>query len=98
MIIEVQSRRGVANEKEPVSLFIEGQERMIIDILDRWPGQGHCYFKVTCDDLQTRMLRHDHAAMVWEIYERPKNERPNYDKYDAMQKRAASERILTPSN
>ncbi len=66
MIIEVKSRRGHLEIEEPAS-FTEGKlEYQVEEIVDRWIGMDHSYFKVVDGDGCTHMLRHDLIALVWE--------------------------------
>jgi hypothetical protein len=45
-----------------------GEMREVAEILDRWPGDDHCYFRVAADDGTVYILRHDEHEDSWRIH------------------------------
>jgi hypothetical protein len=45
----------------------------VLEILDRWAGTDHRYFKVVASDADIYVLRHDERADEWSLaaYRRP---------------------------
>jgi hypothetical protein len=41
--------------------------REVVDILDRWDGEDHRYFRVLGDDGSTYILRQDLADASWRL-------------------------------
>jgi len=67
MKIKVECYAGYRGEEEPRA-FTRGETRCaVVDILDRWAGPDHRYFKVQADDGRTFVLRHDTTSGNWEL-------------------------------
>ncbi|WP_437815858.1 hypothetical protein [Sorangium sp. So ce1078] len=48
--------------------FTLGERRVqVTEILDRWPGGDHLYFKVRGHDGARYILRRDFEILVWEL-------------------------------
>ncbi len=54
-------------EQVPRRLWLEDHVVQIDDVLDRWLGPDHRYFKVRGHDGDTYILRYDTAADHWEM-------------------------------
>jgi len=72
MDVTVQSYAGYRAEERPRSFTIGGHRYEVDEILDRWFGPDHSYFKVRASDGNTYLLRYDFTADVWtlEVYRR----------------------------
>jgi hypothetical protein len=55
------------SEQVPRRLWLEDRVVEIAEVLDKWLGSDHRYFKVRGDDGDTYILRHDLAADQWEM-------------------------------
>ncbi len=64
--LQVQSRQDRA-ELVPLRFGPNGSEHDVAEILDRWPGEDHQYFKVRTTDGDSYILRYDAARSAWEI-------------------------------
>jgi hypothetical protein len=42
--------------------------REVAEVLDRWLGEGHRYFRVRTPDRAVYILRHDEGVDSWQIY------------------------------
>ena len=51
----------------PRALTLGTRRVEVLEVLDRWPGVEHQYFKVSGDDGDTYIVRHDLARGVWEL-------------------------------
>lgn len=50
------------------SRVVIGRRRLaVVEVLDRWPGSDHRYFKVKADDGATYILRQDTTAQIWQL-------------------------------
>lgn len=67
MIIKVRAYSGYKANERPTSFFIKDRELRILEVLDRWYGEGHDYFKVKADDAYTYIIRYDHKRDEWEL-------------------------------
>ena len=45
-----------------------GDMRDVTEIVDRWPGEDHCYYRVLADDGSVYILRHDEGENSWRIH------------------------------
>ena len=45
-----------------------GEMREVTKVVDRWPGEGHCYYRVLADDGTIYILRHDEGEDSWRIH------------------------------
>jgi hypothetical protein len=67
MKLRVECYAGYRAEQEPVA-FTLGERRLEVhDVLDRWVGPDHRYFRVAASDGNTYILRHDEARDEWEL-------------------------------
>ncbi len=67
MDVSVQSYSGYRAEERPRSFTLNGHPYEVREIMDRWFGPDHSYFKVRADDGNTYLLRYDIAAEVWTL-------------------------------
>ncbi len=67
IIVRVECTSGYRGEETPRRFFL-GQRRIeVVEVLDRWLGPDHRYFKLLGDDGGTYILRHDEPAGRWEM-------------------------------
>ena len=55
--IEVVAYSGYKANEKPISFVLDGCKRNIENIIDRWYGVEHDYFKVVADDGKIYLLR-----------------------------------------
>lgn len=67
MNIRVDCYAGYRAEESPVRFFLGKRKIEIAEILDRWIGEDHRYFKVKGDDQAVYILRHACRTHVWEL-------------------------------
>jgi hypothetical protein len=51
----------------PVRFGRPGRMREVVEILDRWDGEDHRYFRVLGDDGSTYILRQDLGDASWRV-------------------------------
>ncbi len=57
---------GYRGEQEPRRFQAGGAVIEVIEIIDRWQGPDHRYFKVRGSDDGVHLLRHDEVSGAWE--------------------------------
>jgi hypothetical protein len=67
MRIDVDCGRGPMGELVPRRIRLDRRTVAVTDVIDRWPGEGHCYVKVTGDDSGLYILRHDSGDDTWRL-------------------------------
>jgi len=72
MIINVACYAGHRGEETPRRLMLGGRAVEVVEVLDRWYGPDHRYFKVAGDDGAIYILRHEPPTGDWRLtlYER----------------------------
>lgn len=78
MEIDVTCRAQGEGPEEPWAFTVGERRVQVLEVLDRWPGADHQYFKVQGDDGARYILRHDLEILVWqlEVYELPDDATP----------------------
>ncbi len=67
MRIQVECYSGFKADERPMSFHLGERKLDVEEILDRWYGQEHDYFKLRADDGNTYILRHVRLEDQWEI-------------------------------
>jgi hypothetical protein len=67
MDLKVDCYAGYRGEETPRQLDIDGRPVEVVEVIDRWFGTDHRYFKVRGDDGAEYLLRHDEPADRWEL-------------------------------
>ncbi len=72
MKIEVACHAGYRGDETPRRLTLGGRAVEVVEVLDRWHGPDHRYFKVAGDDGAIYILRHEPPSGEWRLtlYER----------------------------
>ncbi len=66
-VIRVECYAGYKAEERPTSFWIEGEKRVVENVVDRWAGEDHDYFKVAADDCRVYILRYDRRGDFWTV-------------------------------
>lgn len=65
--LSVETYSGYAADERPVA-FQLGERRVAVrEIVDRWYGEDHTYFKLTGEDGALYILRQDRGRDGWEL-------------------------------
>ena len=67
MKIQVESHDGYRAHERPVRFHIGVKTREVVEVLDRWYGEDHDYFKVRADDGAMYVLRYGRYDDRWEL-------------------------------
>jgi hypothetical protein len=65
--LTVEAYAGFRADERPVALHLEDRRIAVREILDRWYGEDHAYFKLTGEDTMVYIIRHDHSSDIWEL-------------------------------
>ena len=65
--IEVETYSGHRGDERPTSFRLNERTFTVNDIVDRWYGPDHDYFKLIADDGILYIIRHDRGDDSWEI-------------------------------
>ena len=63
--IDVVAYSGFKANERPVYFVLDDQKRKVEEILDRWYGQDHDYFKVLADDGCQYLLKWHRSSDNW---------------------------------
>jgi hypothetical protein len=67
MKIRVLCYEGYAPGETPRAFYLGDRRLEVSEILDRWRGEDHDYFKLVASDGNRYILRRDRAREEWEI-------------------------------
>ena len=67
MKIAVECYAGYRGEEEPRAFTLGARRFGVTQIVDRWLGPDHRYFKVEADDGCVYVLRYDAGSGDWEL-------------------------------
>jgi len=65
--VRVECYAGYRGEETPRRFSLGERKIEVLEVLDRWLGPGHRYFKVRGDDGDFYILRHEAATDAWEL-------------------------------
>jgi hypothetical protein len=63
----VECYAGYRGEQEPRRFTAGGEKVRVVEIVDRWQGPDHRYFKVRGSDGAVHLLRHDERSATWSL-------------------------------
>jgi hypothetical protein len=64
LVVDDPEWRG---DEEPRAFRIGGRRVGVAEVIDRWLGAEHRYFKLRGDDGAVYIVRHDQEHGVWEL-------------------------------
>ncbi len=67
MDVKVECHAGYRGEETPRRLELGDRRVEVVEVLDRWYGPDHRYFKVRADDGNEYIMRYDNARDEWEL-------------------------------
>lgn len=65
--VRVECYAGYRGEETPVRFYLGSRPVEVREVIDRWYGPDHRYFKVAGEDGFTYILRHNTVADAWEL-------------------------------
>lgn len=63
----VEAFAGNKGEKTPRAFTIEGNRLEVVEYVERWYTDSHCYFRLRASDGHRYVLRHDLDRLQWEL-------------------------------
>ena len=67
MFLDVETRFGLHGDKEPIAFMLGNNRIEVVEILDRWIGNNHSYFKIQASDQATYILRFEPLLNRWQL-------------------------------
>jgi len=67
MKIRVDCYAGHRGDETPRRLFFDERSIEVIEVIDRWIGSDHRYFKLKGSDQATYIIRQDTLMHCWEM-------------------------------
>ena len=67
MRLKVESYSGYKADQRPTRFTLQGRTFQVEEVMDRWYGPDHAYFKVRADDANTYILKHSPSADEWSL-------------------------------
>jgi hypothetical protein len=65
--LKVDCYAGYRGEETPRRLELGERRVEVVEVIDRWYGPDHRYFKLRGDDGAIYLLRHDERTDRWEL-------------------------------
>lgn len=65
--LQVECYAGHTADERPVAFSLGGRRIAVREVLDRWHGPDHAYFKVAAEDGARYILRLDREADRWDL-------------------------------
>ena len=72
-MIKVECHSGYQIKERPVAFQFCDRRYMVIEVVDRWYGEGAVYFKVEADDNNIYLLKYEEGQDYWDLifYQNP---------------------------
>jgi len=65
--IKVSTYSGYKNDERPTAFTLAERTFQVREIVDRWYGEDHAYFKLIADDGNLYVIRRDGETDSWEL-------------------------------
>lgn len=67
MQVTVESYAGHKAEERPLRFTLQGRAFEVREVVDRWYGPDHAYFKVRAEDGNIYVLKHSPEQDAWSL-------------------------------
>jgi len=65
--LKVSTYSGYKNDERPTAFTLAERTFQVREIVDRWYGEDHAYFKLIADDGNLYVIRRDGKTDSWEM-------------------------------
>ena len=66
-VIQVDCYSGYKANERPINFTVRGRRLMVEEIIDRWYGINHSYFKILANDQKTYFIKYDQDEDLWTL-------------------------------
>jgi hypothetical protein len=67
LTVGVECYAGHRGEQTPRTLILGDRRIAVVEVVDAWLAPDYRYFKLTSDDGNTYLVRHDERSSTWEL-------------------------------
>ena len=65
--LRVSTHSGYKADERPVAFTLGERTLQVREVVDRWYGEEHAYFKLLAEDGNLYLVRHDTVTDEWEL-------------------------------
>lgn len=66
-VIQVSCYSGYKANERPINFTVRGRNLLVEEIIDRWYGVNHSYFKILANDQKIYLIRYDQDEDLWTL-------------------------------
>jgi hypothetical protein len=66
-VIQVHCYSGYKTDERPINFTVRGRRLMVEEIIDRWYGINHSYFKILANDQKIYFIKYDQDEDLWTL-------------------------------
>ena len=66
-VIQVSCYSGYKANERPINFTVRGRNLLVEEIIDRWYGVNHNYFKILANDQKIYLIRYDQDEDLWTL-------------------------------
>ena len=66
-VIHVSCYSGYKANERPIDITVRGRKLRVEEIVDRWYGVDHSYFKILANDQKIYLIRYDQDEDLWTL-------------------------------
>ena len=66
-VIQVSCYSGYKTNERPINFTVRGRNLLVEEIIDRWYGVNHSYFKILANDQKIYLIRYDQDEDLWTL-------------------------------
>jgi hypothetical protein len=66
-VIQVGCYSGYKANERPTNFTVRGRKLLVEEIIDRWYGVNHSYFKILANDQKIYLIKYDQDEDLWTL-------------------------------
>jgi len=66
-VIQVSCYSGYKANERPINFTVRGRKLIVEEIMDRWYGLNHSYFKILANDQKIYLIKYDQDEDLWTL-------------------------------